>query len=161
MMNPVPGARNFYQPMVPDDRCPAIGLRILRPALHPPKQQHWTDDLPQNRPKVLNVMAVRRENAGVVIKLPNQRTIRIPIGAMQGEMAGHLVGEMRVRLLHARHGGFQIPIAARFTALGLPDVLYPAAEALRCWFVDAVGNWKPQTLDGHGLTHTIGVNTGI
>ncbi len=61
MVDPVSGSWYFDETMVLDHRRPAVRLRVLRPALHAPKQQHRTGNLTQDRAEVLKVMTVGRK----------------------------------------------------------------------------------------------------
>src|ERR1700676_4891863 len=100
-------------------------------------------------------MAIRRENASVVVELPDQRAIGVPVGAMQSEVASCFGGQIRVGFLHAGSSRFEVEITARLAESGLTDVLDPAAEALGRGLVDPMRNGQTQAFDRGRLADAI------
>src|SRR5260370_22783532 len=137
-MHPVSGLFNFDQTKVADGFYARIVLGHRGKALRSPKQERGRSDLSKNLDRVLNVVAVRREGADIVIKLPHQRTVGIPVRTMERELASDVIGESRLKFLHPRHGCLQVRGAVRNPLFDTAHVLDPGAPLLRCRTMDAM-----------------------
>src|SRR5438270_9045417 len=100
-MYPVSCARNFDYASILDRGRAWVGFRVGHAALGPPKQQNWARDLAKDRAKIIDAMSVGRKIADVIVEFPNQGAVRIPVGTVHGEVAGDLITEMGIGLLHA------------------------------------------------------------
>src|SRR5579859_2950039 len=103
VVDPVAGAGDFDQAAMEDGLVAGIVFREREKAFESPEEQRGAGDLGEKLDGIFHVMAVRRNGAGVIIEFPEQRAVGLPIGAVQGEVAGDFVGEPRVRFFHAGH----------------------------------------------------------
>ena len=92
VMQPVAGLIHLDDASICDFLRQRIGFRVLGETLPSPEQQRRTRDLAQNLGGFLQIRAVGRKQARVVIELPDDGPVRVPIGAVQGQMLGHFVG---------------------------------------------------------------------
>src|SRR5215469_7620109 len=158
---PVSGFFDLDQAKIANGFDARIVLRHGGKAFCAPEQQRGRGDLSKDLYGVLNVVAVGRESADVVIKLPYQGTVGVPVGAVQGEMAGDFVREPRVGFLHTSHRRLQALVAVRDPLFDAADILNPRAQALRRGAVHAVSGGKPDAFDGNRFGDPRGVDSGV
>src|SRR5581483_1165978 len=79
VVQPVAGVGDFDDAAVFDRVRSAVLLRGERPAFHPPEQQHRAGDLAKDFPYVIMTQPVRREESRVIIELPHERPVSIPV----------------------------------------------------------------------------------
>src|SRR5215470_13413111 len=143
MMYPMTRVRNFDQAMVFDNLRSPVRFGIGGPTLHPPEQQRGTGDLAQDLPRVINVGPVWREASRKVVELPDQRSVRIPVRAMERQMAGDLVREVWVGFFHSRDRRFKIGVTTRLSLLDVADMFNPFTHPLGRRAVNAVRRRRP------------------
>src|ERR1700676_1412655 len=96
VVQPVAGLIHFDDAAIGDFLGQRFGFRIFGETLPAPAEQHWTRDSPQNFGRFLQICAVRRKQARVVVELPDDGPIGIPVGSVQGQMLRHFLGQKRV-----------------------------------------------------------------
>src|SRR5437867_9598060 len=129
-MEPVPGALDAEHPRVAKVRRPPVLGGIARAALLAIQEQRWAGD---PRPEQLDVAAphiVGRPGPNVVVELPAVGPVLVLVGAVHGQVAGLLRGEMRVFLLHAAEGVFDRGVATGKSRGEAPLLVDPLVDAL-------------------------------
>src|SRR5881628_3819982 len=91
VMDPVPRARDVDQGVVRDGADAAVEFGIDGPALEPAQQQRRARDLAPDLGSVPHVEAVGREGADVVVELPGQGPVGVPVRAVERQMARHVL----------------------------------------------------------------------
>jgi hypothetical protein len=91
MLQPVAGLVNLDDASIGDFLGQGIGFRILGKTLASPEKQRRTGNLAQDLGGFLQVRALGRKHPGVVVEFPDDGTVGVPVGAMQGQVLGHLI----------------------------------------------------------------------
>src|SRR6266404_3586962 len=123
MMKPVPRLRNLHKPMIPNSRGTTVSGWISRKAFRTPEKKRRTSDMRMDLVHVGQRVSIGRKEARVVVELPDQRSVGIPVGPMQRNMAVHFVREVRIRFLHPVHRVLQAWITARLADFGFAHCL--------------------------------------
>jgi hypothetical protein len=161
VMDPVAGVGHGDHAAIADGLPARIVLGNWKKGFESPEEQRRASDLAEKLDGVAHVMSVGRDRSDVVVEFPEQRAVGIPIGAVEGEMTGDLVGEPRVRFFHARDCGIEAPVALGAALFEVADIFDPAAHAIGRGTVYAVIGRKAQTFDGDGFVNASGIHAGV
>src|SRR6476620_10843612 len=93
-----------------------------------PEEQSGRGDLPVDFSGIRKSMAERRDGTRVVIKLPGEAAFRVPVGAVQCEMARDLVTQVRIGFLHPGHGGVKAGIGLEMALLNVTPRFQPVTQ---------------------------------
>lgn len=71
VMQPVSGVRDFHEAAIPDGLCKGILYRHRQKTFQSPEKQNGTRDPAQEFDRILDIVAVRREYARVIVEFPD------------------------------------------------------------------------------------------
>jgi hypothetical protein len=161
VVDPVAGIGNSDETAIADSLKARVVFGNGKKTFESPEKQDWASDLAENFDGVGDVVAIWREGAGVGVKFPKQGAVGIEIGAMQSEMAGDFVGETRVGLFHAGHGGVETCVTFGTALFEVANVFDPAASALGGLAVHRMTWRKTQAFDGDRFVYALRVDAGV
>jgi hypothetical protein len=130
MVHPVSGVRNLDEPGIGNGVFSWIRYGYREEALQTPEEQSGTHNPAIELNAIVDAVPVGRENACIVIELPHQRTVRVPVGAVQGQVARHFVGEMWIGFLHSRDRSAEVRVGLCLAFFGLADRFDPDPHPL-------------------------------
>ena len=161
VMHPVPRVIHLHHAVILDDVGLPARFRVRRPALFAPVQQRRAGDAGHHFLRVFDVVAIRDKRAHVIVELPGDGSVGVPVGAVQRQMRGHFVREKRIRFLHPRDRRFQRRIVVRSPVFGLADHLDPIAQTLRRGLRLAMRHRHADAFNRDDLLHAVRIHARI
>lgn len=161
VVDPVAGVGDLDKAAIGDGFEARISFGVVHETFHAPEEERRAADVAVERDRVFEVLAVGRKEAGEVVELPDHGAVGVPVGAVEREVFGDFVGQMRVGFLHARDGGGEVGVAVRGATFDAAGFLNPVADALRRGGVDAVVAREAEAFDGDEALDTFRVDAGV
>ena len=161
VVDPVAGVGDLDEAAIGDGFEARIVFGVVHEAFRAPEEERGAADVAVQRDRVVEVLTVRGKKPGEVVELPDHGAVGVPIGAMEGEVFGDFVGQMRVGFLHARDGGGEVGVAVRCAAFDAAGFLDPVADTLRRGGVDAVVAREAEAFNGDKALDAFGVDAGV
>src|SRR6267143_5258202 len=164
VVQPVAGTLDADDARVTEVRGAAVGRRIAGPALRAVEQQRRTRDAIPQGLDVATGHVVGRKRAHVVVELPGVGAVLVLVGAVHGEVARLLGGEVWILLLHAPERVLDARIAPRQPprerALLADPLVHARVDRLGLSLGQPLGG-RPEPLDGNEPRHAVRIEAGV